>query len=279
MSTVTLSRVEIERRLLPPVCILTGEPTANTQLENFRWIPEWVPGTTAAISGLYLFVRYLFSLAGTDPPICLVGFFTIPTLIVFGGMLKMQWVAVNVPVVRRKYWNWLVRRFGSLIGGLLGMALMIIGFTNSNDLNGWKSEPDYGMWACRLGVLTLLAVGITSHIVHRSTVFALAITPTEMTLVNVHPNFDLHLAVERQLEAQRERERLIARVAWQNERDAAEFAGWGTGYPRAIRLQPEAIPDDAEVDERALLKIAQEELRTKPPETEDHGPARETDSI
>ena len=96
---------------------------------------------------------------------------------------------------------------------------------------------------------------VVERIIREESIHAYEITETTITLVNVHPNFEMLLAVERELEAQRERERLIARIAWENERDAAEFADWGTGHARAIRLQPDATVETDGDDDAGNLAL------------------------
>ena len=124
------------------------------------------------------------------------------------------------------------------------LVLIISGYTHSNELSGFKNEPDYGLWASRVGLIGFVVVAIILHIVKRNSVHPLGIDATHVALANVHENFAAALEIERTLHAERESARYDAYVAWQIEKDKAEFAGWGTGYARAIRLQPEADVDD-----------------------------------
>ena len=42
MATIRLTRYEVQNNLLPPVCMVTGEPTGDTKRHTFRWTPPWV---------------------------------------------------------------------------------------------------------------------------------------------------------------------------------------------------------------------------------------------
>lgn len=236
MATITISRCKIEHELLPPVCILTGVPTANTHPHTFRWVPEWIKFAVIAGVGAYIFVRLLFAIVGMNVPIFLAVFAFVPTLIVALSLMKLKPISCDVPIVRSKRFYWIVRKTTGVVWVLLCVVLIINGYTNSDAMNGYKHGPDYGLWTCRAGLGLLMIGWIVGHTINRTSIRVVEIDDAGMTLVNVHANFAFMMDVERKLEAQREAARYAAYTAWRREQDAAEFAGWGSGHPLARRV-------------------------------------------
>ena len=152
------------------------------------------------------------------------------------------------------------------------LILIIGGNTNSNEMNGIRGEPDYGLWASRVGLIGFVVVAIIIQIVKRNSIHPLEINATQVTLANVHENFAAALEIERTLQAEREAVRHDAYVAWQIEKDKAEFAGWGTGHARAIRLQPDATAETGGDDEQILLRSGEDELQSNPPKPDELRP-------
>ena len=273
MPTVSISRYEIEQKILPPVCIVTGEPTSHIVRHQFRWLPGWVIGVSLTTASIYGLVRYAFAASGNDVPIFLLAFMVVPMLVVGAALKDAKPVACDVPIVRRKRKYWILRRVGELVGSMTCLVLIISGYTHSNELSGLKESPDYGFVACRIGLVGLIVVVVIFYIVKRNSIHPTEIGATHMTLANVHENFAAALEIERALRAEREAERYDAYVAWQREKDNAEFAGWGSGHPRARRV---AAKDGASFidDEQALLRSAEEELQSNPPKPEEPGPGQ-----
>ena len=268
MPTVSISRYEIEQKILPPVCIVTGEPTTFAIRHYFRWLPGWVYGVSAATACIYGLVRFAFSAVGLDAPLFLLVFAVVPLLMVGSGIANAKPVACDVPIARRKRCYWTRQKAGGIIGGMMCMVLIIGGYTRSNELNWIKGEPDYGLWASRIGLVGFVIVGIVCYISKQKTIHTTEISPTQMTLANVHADFAAALAIERMLEVQREAERYEWRAASQKQKAAADLAAWKSGHPRARRVQAEEGPNAID-DEQILLKSAEDELRVDPHRSDD----------
>ena len=213
MATIRITRYEIKHKLLPPVCILTGVPTTNTQWNIFRWAPAWVNLTVIAMVAVYAIVRVLFAQVGMDMPIFLLAFFFVPSLIVFAGLKNIKPIGCDVPIVRRKRLYWIVRQIAALVCVLVCMALIISGYTNTNEMSGYKNVPDYGLWVGRAGLIGLVVGGIVLYRMKKFSIHVTEMTATGMTLVNVHQNFELMMEVERKSEVQRQAERDAAHAA------------------------------------------------------------------
>ena len=116
MPTVSISRYEIEQKILPPVCIVTGEPTTHTVRHQFRWLPGWVYGVSLATASIYGLVRFAFYEAGVDAPLFLLVFTFVPLLMVGSGLVNAKPFACEVPIARRKRHYWVIRKAGGMIG-------------------------------------------------------------------------------------------------------------------------------------------------------------------
>jgi hypothetical protein len=265
---ISISRYEIEHKVLPPVCIVTGEPTTHSLRHHFRWLPGWVTGVSLTTAFIYGLLRFSFAATGHDVPVFLLAFMVVPMIIVGAAVKDAKPVACDVPILRRKRNYWILRRAGELIGVMACLALIISGYTHSNELSGLKELPDYGLWTCRIGLAGFIVVGAAIHLVKRNSIHPIEISSTHVALANVHANFAAALEIERKLHAEREAERYDAYVAWQREKDKAEFAGWGSGHPRARRVSDPGNSDSLD-DEQALLKSAEAELQSNPPEAEE----------
>ncbi len=271
MPTVSISRYEIEQKILPAFCIVTGEPTTHTRRQVMRWIPGWIPGVFIAAVGLRLFAGVAFAQVGMSPP-CFIYFVLIPMMLVpTVALVKLKPIAWDVPIVYRKRHYWHIRMAGALIGGMTCLILMIGGFSNSNELNGLKGEPDYGMWASRIGFVGFVIVGIILHIVKRNSVHPVEITATHVTMANVHADFAAAFEIERTGELQREVERYAAYAVSQKRKDAAILAGLRSGPHRARRV-PTGDNSSTIDDDRILPRSAQEELGADPPKSEEPPP-------
>ena len=252
MATITITRYEIKHKLLPPVCILTGVPTTNTQWNIFRWAPAWVNLTVIAMVAVYAIVRMLFAQVGKDMPIFLAAFFFVPSLIVYAGLKSIKPIGCDMPIVRRKRLHWIARQIAGVVGALVCFGLIVTGYTNSNELSGYKSDPDYGLWACRAGLGLLAVGGIVLYTVKRSSIHVTGMTATGMTLDNVHENFAFMMEVERKSEVQREEVREAAHAAWETEQATEQVAGWGSGNPRAKRVHDDESDPTPAVPETPL---------------------------
>ena len=237
MPTVSISRYEIAHKILPPVCIITGVPTAHTQTVRYVWYPSrvWWGFLLCGFAGLGI------------------------AILVFKREITLQ-----IPVVRSKRYYWLWHRFRKLAAIMVCLNLVVYCYANSNGISEIKSDLDYGLWICHFGLACSAFVGIWLLHLNRSTLYAAEVTASGITLDNVHENFAFMLEIERMLESHRETERYEAYVIWQREKDDAELAGWGSGHSRARRA-PASESSNSPDDEQALLKSAEDELRADPP--------------
>ncbi len=256
MPIVSISRYEIEQQILPAVCIVTGEPTTYTLRQVLRWIPGWILGLYIAGVVIRILAGVVFGQAGTSPPCFLYVFLAPLMLIPTVALFKLKPITWKVPIVYRKRHYWVIRKAGGLIGGMTCLVLIISGYTHSNELSGFKNEPDYGLWASRVGLIGLMVVAIFLHIVKRTSVRPLEINATHVTLANVHEKFAAALEIERAREAEREVMRYELRVASQKKRDVAQLTGWDSGHPRAMKTQTGANPSP-ESDHRMPRRVAE----------------------
>jgi uncharacterized membrane protein len=213
LATITITRYEIKHKLLPPVCILTGVPTTNTQWNIFRWAPEWVNLTVIAMVAVYAIVRVLFAQVGMGMPTFLVAFFFVPSLIVYAGLKSIKPIGCDMPIVRRKRLYWIARQIASVVLVLICLALIISGYTNTNEMSGFKNDPDYGLWAGRAGLVLLVVGGIVLYTMKQSSIHVTEMNPTGLTLANVHENFVRMMEVERKSEVLRKEVRDAAHAA------------------------------------------------------------------
>lgn len=161
MPKVRITRREIERNLLPPVCALTGVPTEDVKRKGFTWQPQWV--------GVLI-------LAGL-----------LPYLIV--SMMLRKSMAVVLPMVKEKHGHWAWRALVGAGSVLLSIALIVGGMAfGMNDQNQRGGNPLGGILFAA-GLIGFLASLIVWIVLNSSCIRPSEITDDEITLVGVHRNF------------------------------------------------------------------------------------------
>ncbi len=266
MATIRITRYEIEQNLLPAVCVFTGEPTTDTVRHLFRWMPHWVPFVLLGSTLLLMFFRMVFAGVGMDPP-CIA--YALPGLgMVFGtvGLAGRKAFVIDLPLVSRESLHWFWPRAFETVGGMTCIAALILGSTNSDAINGLKSDFDYGLMAERAGAVGFVAVGIVAYFWRGKTLRALEITDTDMILAGVHPNFVAALQEEWAKEIERRKSRTAAHREWREEREEGRRAR------RVPQRTEEASTPESDLDvEKFLLQCAADELEEAPPGPETRG--------
>ena len=106
MATIRITKHEIRNKLLPQVCVFTGEPTGHTIRRRFRKTPPWVPVAFVCSPIIRIFFLVLFSHADMAPPAFIYLFSALPLLLGILGLLARQSVVIYVPVSPRKARQW-----------------------------------------------------------------------------------------------------------------------------------------------------------------------------
>ena len=175
MATIRITRSEVEQNRLPPVCMITGEPTLETKRHKFRWTPPWV--------NLLLMACVL------------------PGLI--AALILRQQMTMDVPVAPRKRYHWLWRQLFSTLGVIGCIALVVIGAVLSDRPNrGQNQNVDLGLLAAAAAGIGLVVVLIVSVILQYTSVRPKEITDSDITLAGVHEYFVAALEEERDRESE-----------------------------------------------------------------------------
>lgn len=170
MATIRITRYEVRKNLLPPVCMVTGEPTGDSKMHTFRWTPPWVG--ILILGGL------------------------LPYLIV--AMILRKQIAIDVPLASRKRGHWAVRQAFGIIGVLGCIALGIGGIIMSADANNARNQgPDFGLILSAVAGVGLVVVIIVALVLQSTCVRPKEITDRDITLAGVHENFVVAMEEER----------------------------------------------------------------------------------
>jgi hypothetical protein len=177
MAKVRLSRREVERGHLPPVCALTGVPTDDVKRKTFSWMPSWV--------GLLI----LFGL--------------LPYLII--ALIMRKSMTVDLPLVREKHGHWLWRTVFLLIGVSMCVSLLVGGGIMSSGAGRGSSQESVAGVLFALGIVGFLAVLIAALVLSQKAIRPTEITDNEITLAGVHPRFRDAIEYDREEEYERDR--------------------------------------------------------------------------
>ncbi len=183
MASIRITRYEAQNNLLPPVCVVSGEPTTDVKRHTFRWTPPWV--------GILI-------LAGL-----------LPYLIV--AMITRKDITFDVPIASRKKGHWMWRQLFAVFGVLGCIGLVIVGIALSNQPGGVNQGPDIGLYTAAAAGVGLLFVLIVALFLQFTSVRPKEITDRDITLVGVHENFIVALEEERDRDEEEEEERRAAR--------------------------------------------------------------------
>lgn len=183
MASIRITRCEAQNNLLPPVCVVSGEPTTDVKRHTFRWTPPWV--------GILI-------LAGL-----------LPYLIV--AMITRKDITFDVPIASRKKGHWMWRQLFAVFGVLGCIGLVIVGIALSNQPGGVNQGPDIGLYTAAAAGVGLLFVLIVALFLQFTSVRPKEITDRDITLVGVHENFIVALEEERDRDEEEEEERRAAR--------------------------------------------------------------------
>jgi NhaP-type Na+/H+ or K+/H+ antiporter len=174
VATIRITRYEVEQNRLPPVCMITGEPTQETKRHKFRWTPPWVNVLLLAC--------------------------VIPGLI--AAMILRKQMTINIPVAERKRYHWLWRQLFSSFGVIGCIMLVVIGIVLSDRPNRQNQNFDLGLLTASAAGIGLLFVLIVSVILQYTSVRPKEITDQDITLVGVHEHFVEAMEEERDRESE-----------------------------------------------------------------------------
>ncbi len=183
MATIRITRYEVEQNRLPPVCMITGEPTQATKRHKFRWTPPWVNLLLMAC--------------------------VIPGLI--AAMILRQQITMDVPVAERKRYHWLWRQLLSSFGVTGCIVLVVAGIVLSDKPNIQNQPFDFGLMTASVAGGGLIIVLVISFILQNTSVRPKEITDRDITLVGVHKHFVEALEEERDRESDFDDDRIRAR--------------------------------------------------------------------
>lgn len=234
MARVRLTLEEIERELLPGVCVLTGVPTEHTVRVRFSTVPWW--------THLFFFlgVWYMIEL-----------------------LLHRDFAVVRLPVVQAERRHWLWRRLA-----WVGMLVVTVGTFVAGVAVAFSMPANRGLiWEdvalLLLAAVLLLATAVVKEVLRRSGVHMLRVDSDGVTLANLHPAFvdallddrrrDVRAALrEEEEEWQRERERRERRERERREREAAEpvYRATRVPPPPPARRVPDPEPPTKSEDDQ-----------------------------
>lgn len=193
MPSIRITRHEAERGLLPPVCMITGEPTTATKRHTFRWTPPWVS---------------ILILAGL-----------LPYVIV--AMVTRKQMTFDVPVAAGRKWHWLWRQLFAIFGilGCIGLVFVGIALSNGTNNNRVNQGPDFGLITAAAAGIGLVVTLVIALILQYTSVRPSEITDREITLAGVHENFVVALEDDRDRDEEEAEERRAAKRAKSRDRD------------------------------------------------------------
>ncbi len=210
MASIRITRYEAQHNLLPPVCVVTGEPTSETKRHTFRWTPPWV--------GVLILV---------------------PLLYIICALVLRKDITFDVPLASRKRGHWLWRQVFVLLGVLGCIGLVIAGIALSNEPNGVNRGPDIGLITAGAAGVGLVLVIVVAVILQYTSIRPKEITDRDITLVGVHENFVAALEEERDRDEEEEADRKAARREQEKRRgdEPRPRRDGGDEPPRARRLR------------------------------------------
>jgi hypothetical protein len=160
MPSITLSKYECSRSLLPDVCVVCGAPATTRKARNFSWHPGWV------------WVLILINL--------------IVVLIV--ALILTKRMSVRLPVCdqhegywRRRTWFYTLPTLAILLLGIGALVYL------------WSQPPgvkdELTGWLCGGSLVLLVAWIVVAAIVQATGIRATEITDRTMTLAGLHEEF------------------------------------------------------------------------------------------
>ncbi|HZT82627.1 MAG TPA: hypothetical protein VFA26_20530 [Gemmataceae bacterium] len=212
MAQVKLSKYEVDRDLLPDICMKCGEPAAVRKKKQFAWYPPWI------------------------------------AILILGGLLPFAIVAtimtkrmkVNMPFCEQHRNYWLVRNLYGLIGLGIFLILGVAGFALAMALDIHRQgggESAFGLICLGWGVL-FLAWLVSLVIVQSGNIKPKEITDNTITLVKVHEYFADALDEDRRRDDELAREDDYDRPARPRRRSEDVYD------PDAPRRRPQARDHD-----------------------------------
>lgn len=162
MATIRIHRYEVEKNLLPRVCMKCGAEATVRKRKKFAWHPQWV--------------------------IALIIFGLLPFAVVALALTKRLTIYAPMCQRHKNHWFWL-----SFIG-LGGFLLLVIfflgglGLLGALEKNRRLKDEVFGLFCVGsffVGLLWLISLAILRHMSIRPT----EITDRDITLTNVSPDF------------------------------------------------------------------------------------------
>ena len=162
MATVTITRYECNRDLLPPVCAVCGAPAANRVRVTYMWNPRWAD------------------------------------FLLVGPVFLARRMSVHLPLCKRHLRNRRRRNVATLVSVL---AILALGAASYVCMQLWPGRLDDPPCAGMCGgcVLLFVAWGLVVAVVDLRVIRASEITDRSLTLSNVSGQFVLAVESTRAL--------------------------------------------------------------------------------
>ena len=220
MPVVRLSRFEVRRNLLPPVCVVCGAPAVVHRDKTFSWFPGWV--------------WVILSLS------CVVGAALLAGLILMFVLKKSM--RVRVPACAEHEGHWRRRTAFVATGWFLTLTACAALFVFLG-VQPEQRQKELIVPVCGSAAITFAAWLVTLVVVANRGVRAVEITDRSITLADVHERFDWALEADRErdrAEAEADERELLAFLRERRERRRAADAAVPPAEPVYDDLERQA---------------------------------------
>lgn len=177
MTRIELRGRETERRQLPMVCMVCGEPAVERLRKRFSWHPPWVI--------VFLFIALL--------------------AYVLVALLLTKQMGVDVPVCRRHRYYW-VKKFAVFFGSFLAAAALSAGIIAAFAYLEEGQHIDVGGVACIVSAAAVVLWLVGVFFLQLFALRPVEITDRSITLANVSPKFIEAVEQDRAARAARRRQ-------------------------------------------------------------------------
>jgi hypothetical protein len=216
MASITLSRYECSRGLLPEVCAVCGDPATTRRDRNFSWHPSWV--------WILILVNLL--------------------VVLIVALLLTRRMSVRLPVCDQHEGYWRRRTLFYTVPTVFVLLVMAGAFAYMVSRPPGGNDSLVG-WLC-LGSIGLLFVWVVvAAVVQANGIRATEITDRTMTLAGLHEEF---VAAVREDRARDRDDRRYRRLRYGDQRD--DYDDEWEDSPPPPRRSRDDWDDDEDYDRR-----------------------------